>query len=139
MPGINGKEKPLFQENALHKSMWHKLKQKRNERENTELNGSNGKPRDSTLGAARFFSAGISKKMIVTKNKIYFKPEEMEVIKMVKSQEIYAKRAVAEYKALMDLLEKKYLEDPDFEPDLLAKKMKDGNEKELEEDEQDEW
>ena len=67
--------------------------------------------------------------MIVTKNKIYFKSEEMEVIKMEKGQEVYAKRAVAEYKALMDSLEKKYLEDPDFEPDLLAKKMKDGKEK----------
>ena len=137
MPAINGKEKPLFQENTLHKNMWHKLKQKKNARENIELNGSHGKPRDSTLGAARFFSAGISKKMIVTKNKIYFKSDEMEVIKMEKGQEVYAKRAVAEYKALMDLLEKKYLEDPDFEPDLLAKKMRDGKEKELEEDEQD--
>ena len=32
MPSINGQEKPLFQENTLHKNMWHKLKQKKNNR-----------------------------------------------------------------------------------------------------------
>ena len=45
---------------------------------------------------------------------------------------IYVKGAVAEYKELMEQLDKKYLEDPDYEPDLVAKKMKDGKEKDLE-------
>jgi hypothetical protein len=79
--------------------------------------------------------------MIVTKNKIYFKPEEMEVVKMEKNLRQYVKRAVAEYKALMEELDKKFLQNPDFEPELLAKKMKDKeqNEKDLEENEIDEW
>ena len=82
MPSLAKAEKPLFKEDQLHKSMRHKLKQKKDARESNELNGSKSKVRDSSLGAARFFSAGISKKMIVTKNKIYFKPEEMEVVKV---------------------------------------------------------
>ena len=39
--------------------------------------------------------------MIVTKNKIYFKPEEMEVVKLNPKTKIYVKQAVAEYKELM--------------------------------------
>ena len=59
------------------------------------------KARDPTLAPARFFSAGISKKMIVTKNKIYFKPEEMEVVIFDYVMINYVKRAVGEYKGLM--------------------------------------
>lgn len=55
--------------------MKHKLAEKKKGK--ASANDSNKKVRDPTLAPARFFSAGISKKMIVTKNKIYFKPEEM--------------------------------------------------------------
>jgi len=79
--------------------------------------------------------------MIITKNKIYFKPEEMEVNKFDYSLVNYVKRAVGEYKGLMESLDKKYLENPDYEPELVSKKMKDQDvkEKELEENEEEEW
>ena len=53
----------------------------------------------------------------------------------------YVKRAVGEYKGLMESLDKKYLENPDYEPELVSKKMKDQDvkEKELEENEVEEW
>ena len=139
MPSLASQENPQFGEATLHKMMKARLNQKRGA-DKTEEASIKSKGKDTAvLAPARFFSAGISKKMIVTKNKIYFRPDEMEVVKMVKSQRSYVKRAVAEYKALMEQLDKKYLENPDYEPELLAKKMRDGKEKELEENEEDEW
>lgn len=79
----------------------------------------------STITPIRYFSETANKKMIVTKHKIYFTPEEMEVIPIVNAQKIYVKRSVDEYKLLMEELEKRYIEDPEYEPELVPKKMKD--------------
>ena len=80
--------------------MKHKLAEKKKKGKG-ETNQTTKKARDPTLAPARFFSAGISKKMIVTKNKIYFKPEEMEVVRFDYVMINYVKRAVGEYKGLM--------------------------------------
>lgn len=85
----------------------------------------------STIAPVRYFSESVNKKMIVTKHKIYFTPEEMEVVPISDPQKTYVKQSVDEYKLLMEELEKKYLEDPEYEPELVAKKMKDGREKDL--------
>jgi hypothetical protein len=61
-----------FGNQNLHKVMKHKLAQRKKGK--GEEDQTKKKVRDPTLAPARFFSAGISKKMIVTKNKIYFKP-----------------------------------------------------------------
>ena len=49
---------------------------------------------NASMTPVRVFSEGINKKMIVTKHKIYFSPEEMEVQQIEKTQRIYVKQAV---------------------------------------------
>lgn len=42
----------------------------------------------------RSYSSSVSKRMIITKQKIYFTSEEMEVIPLEKSQRVYVKSVV---------------------------------------------
>ena len=61
----------------------------------------------------------------------------MEIVGIENDEWLYVKASVSEYKVVMQELQKKYLENPDYEPQLSAKKMKDGKQKDLEENEVD--
>lgn len=115
LPSVMDSEAKSFIGDSLYKNMRLKLSMRQ-----ISLNGGTSssfsarKNSSDTLAPIRFFSSGINKKMIVTKHKIYFTPEEMEVVFIEKTQRIYVKSAVAEYKAVMEKLEKQYLENPDY-------------------------
>ena len=63
----------------------------------------------------------------------------MEIVRIEGDQWLYVKIAVDEYKAVIDQLEKNYLENPDYEPELVSEKMKDHKEKDFQGSEADEW